>query len=77
MMRYLFVLSYSDPSRFDTVQERLAGKEGVEVIFDRRFRERRRRDDPTTTERRCGDRRRRHDVAETLDTLGWALVRRP
>ena len=75
MTRYLFVLSYSDPSRFDAVHERLAGKDGVEVVLDRRFRERRRRDDAAITERRRNDRR-RHDIQGALDDLGWALVRR-
>lgn len=75
MVRYLFVLSYNDPGRFDMVQGRLAGKDGVEVVLDRRYRERRRRDTPTGAERRRIDRR-RHSVGETLDLLGWALVRR-
>lgn len=76
MTRYLFVLSYSDPSRFDMVHGRLAGTPGVEVIFDRRYRERRRRDEPVMTEQRRLADRRRHDIATTLDNLGWALVRR-
>ncbi len=75
MPRYLFVMSYSDPSRFDFVQRRLDGKNHVEVIFDRRFRERRRRDDPALTDRRQADRR-RHDISGPLDNLGWALVSR-
>ncbi len=74
-MRYLFVFSYDDTSRFDAAQERLAGKDGVEVVLDRRFRERRRRDDTAITERRREDRR-RHDIQGTLDDLGWAVVRR-
>lgn len=75
MARYLFVLSYNDPARFDMVQERLAGKDDVEVVLDRRFRERRRRDSPAATEQRRVTRR-RHDIEATLDNLGWALVRR-
>lgn len=75
MTRYLFVLSYSDPRLFDMVQGRLAGTPGVEVVLDRRYRERRRRDEPVGTEQRLVDRR-RHDIASTLDNLGWALVRR-
>ena len=75
MARYLFVLSYSDPARFDVVQERLAGKDDVEVVLDRRFRERRRRDSPAATEQRRVTRR-QHDIEATLDNLGWALVRR-
>jgi len=75
MNRYLFIVSYRDPSRFDLVQERLAGKDGVEVVLDRRFRERRRRDDAIAPERRRTDRR-QHDIEGTLENLGWAFVRR-
>ena len=46
------------------------------VILDRRFRERRRRDEPAGTERRRTDRR-EQDVDVTLEQLGWALVVRP
>ncbi|MGH7391745.1 MAG: hypothetical protein ACREM3_20160 [Candidatus Rokuibacteriota bacterium] len=75
MTRYLFVLSYSDPARFEMVQGRLAGKDDVEVVLDRRYRDRRRRDAPAATEQRRSDRR-QHDIGTTLDHLGWALVRR-
>jgi len=75
MRRYLFIFSWRKPARFETVHERLAGKDGVEVILDRRFRERRRDDDVPAVERRQRDRRRAH-ADGILDDLGWIVVRR-
>jgi len=76
MARYLFIMSWQNAARFEMVQERVASMDGVMVILDRRFRERRRRDEPVGTERRRTDRR-EQDVDVTLEQLGWALVVRP
>jgi len=76
MARYLFIMSWQNAARFEMVQERVASMDGVMVILDRRFRERRRRDEPAGTERRRTDRR-EQDVDVTLEQLGWALVVRP
>ena len=76
MARYLFIISWSNPSRYEMVQQRVAGMNDVEVILDRRFRERRRRDQSPGIERRRTDRR-EHDVDVPLDQLGWAMVVRP
>jgi len=73
MARYLFIISWSNPSRYEMVQQRVAGMNDVEVILDRRFRERRRRDHTPGVERRRTDRR-EHDVDVPLDQLGWAMV---
>lgn len=75
MTRYLFVVSYNDPARFDLVQHRLEGMEHVEVVYDRRYRERRRDEVSPLTERRRMDRR-QHNVDATLDNLGWVMLRR-
>jgi len=69
-------MSWQNAARFEMVQERVASMDGVMVILDRRFRERRRRDEPVGTERRRTDRR-EQDVDVTLEQLGWALVVRP
>jgi len=76
MTRYLFVISSNNLSRYEMVQQRVAGMHDVEVILDRRYRERRRRDVAPGIERRRTDRR-EHDVDVPLDQLGWALVVRP
>ena len=75
MTRYLFVFSWSNPALIESAQARLTGLEHVEVVHDRRFRERRRRDDHASNERRERDRRQLH-ADESLETLGWILVRR-
>lgn len=49
--------------------------ETMEVVLDRRSRERRRADYRGATERRRGDRRQR-DITPDLQASGWALVRR-
>jgi len=73
MARYLFIMSWQNAARYETIQERVAGMDGVKVILDRRFRERRRRDEPAALERRRTERR-EQDVDATLEQLGWALV---
>jgi len=76
MARYLFIMSWQNAARFEMVQERVAGMDGVTVILDRRFRERRRCDEPAGIDRRRNERR-EQDVDVTLEQLGWALVVRP
>ena len=60
----------------DRLRRLFEGRHDVEVILDRRYRERRRRDEAPGIERRRTDRR-EHDVEVPLDQLGWALVVRP
>jgi len=76
MARYLFIMSWQNAARYEMIQERVAGMDGVKVILDRRFRERRRHDEPASIERRRTERR-EQDVDATLEQLGWALVVRP
>ena len=76
MARYLFIISWENAARYEMVQERVAGMDEVKVILDRRFRERRRREELPGTDRRRIDRR-EHDVDVPLEQLGWALVVRP
>ena len=73
MARYLFIIAWENAARYEMVQERVAGMNDVKVILDRRFRERRRRDEAAGIERRRTDRR-EHDVDIPLEQLGWALV---
>lgn len=72
-MSYLFIVACNNIAGYDLVQCRLAGKDGVEVTLDRRFRDRRRRDVATPTDRRQGERR-RPDGDASLRELGWMLI---
>jgi len=72
---FLFVIARHDRERLDLVR-RLFGREPkVEVVVDRRSRERRGRRAPEPIERRHQDRR-QHDVSRDLRAVGWAYVRR-
>ena len=70
----LVIVSRDAPGRLAYLKH-LYESETVEVILDRRERERRRHRQLTVNERRWVTRRRR-DVTEELDTFGWSLVRR-
>ncbi len=72
--RLLVIVSRAAPGRF-TYLKHLYASETVEVIVDRRVRERRQRHQLTVSERRWQGRRRR-EVTEELDSFGWTLVRR-
>lgn len=72
--RLLVIVSRDAPGRFAYLKH-LYGSETVEVIVDRRVRERRRRHQLAVNERRWQSRRRR-PVTEELDNFGWTLVRR-
>ena len=74
MGRLLVIVSRDAPGRFAYLKH-LYGSETVEVIVDRRVRERRRRPHFAVNERRWESRRRR-DVTEELSNFGWTLVRR-
>jgi hypothetical protein len=74
MGRLLVIVSRAAPGRFAYLKH-LYGNETVEVIVDRRERERRRRYQLVVNERRWQGRRRRN-LSEELDNFGWTLVRR-
>ena len=72
--RLLVIVSRAAPGRFAYLKH-LYGNETVEVIVDRRVRDRRRRYQLVVNERRWQSRRRR-DLTEEMDNFGWTLVRR-
>lgn len=49
----------------------------IEVLRDRRFKERRRTEAKPSVERRQGPDRRRRDVSHALAVPGWAMVKQP
>jgi hypothetical protein len=71
--RLLVIVARDAPGRFAYLKH-LYGSETVEVIVDRRVRERRRRPQLAVSERRWQSRRRR-DLSEELKSFGWTLVR--
>lgn len=74
--RILFVVSRDHSDRFDSLTHAFGGDTEVQVIFDRRRTERRRRDEPPMTERRQRDRR-SAARAWALRAMGWVRVSLP
>jgi len=72
---FLFVIAQHDRERLDFVRRLFGRGPEVEVVLDRRDRERRGRPAPESIERRHQDRR-QHDVSGDLRAVGWAYVRR-
>lgn len=72
MANLLLIVSRTEPERYAYLKH-ILGSETVDVTLDRRVEERRRLQTPVVAERRRGERRRR-DVTEDLQTLGWAVV---
>lgn len=79
MPRYLLIVSRRESRLLNYLRESLALDTEVEIVVDRRQRQRRTaqadRSSRTTGERRQADRRRRPDIDERVATLGAALVR--
>jgi hypothetical protein len=72
---FLFVIAQHERERVDFVRYHFGGEPEVEVILDRRGRERRDRRAAVPIERRHQDRR-QYDVSQDLRAVGWAYVRR-
>ena len=75
-IRFLIVVSRSDPARYEELTRVFFRAENTEVIFDRRRGDRRSLRMRIPIERRRADRRQR-PTAEDLRTTGWALLRLP
>jgi len=71
--RLLLIVAREAPARL-TYFESVYGNDTVEVIVDRRVGQRRRRRELVANEWRRVERRRR-DVTEDLQSVGWTLVR--
>ncbi len=73
--RLIFVVSRRDVERYDYLKRTFREEAKVDVVLDRRRRERRWREaDRLPDDRRRGDRR-KNDNSENLKSLGWALIR--
>jgi hypothetical protein len=71
----LFIVARDQPALYQTLLTEFGAERDIEVLYDRRFRERRRQQVMWPEERRRGDRRNRPDVDSQLQSLGWVLVR--
>jgi len=77
MRRYLFVVSRNQPELCAHLAREFSEEEGVEVVLDRRQRDRRaQRAAELAAERRRQSERRLHPpITQTLESLNFALVR--
>ena len=77
-MNHLFIVSRQQPDLYRYLAREFSTEADVEVILDRRYGERRARDDRPAKpqgERRRSHRRNHADLAGQLNTLGYAFVR--
>jgi hypothetical protein len=77
MPRYLFVVSRGHPEMYVQLLERFAGDKNVEVIMDRRMRERRRQRAAGLPQRDRADRRHHPEVDAELQRRSHAIVTLP
>jgi hypothetical protein len=71
----LLVIARNYPGSYGFARHNIADPfDQLHVVFDRRREERRRHKQPVEVERRRQERRQR-DIAESLRTVGWALLR--
>ena len=72
--RLLVIVSRAAPGRF-TYLKHLYGNETVEMIVDRRIRDRRQRYQLVVNEQHWQSRQRR-DLTEEMNNFGWTLIKR-
>jgi len=71
--RHLLVIARREPLTYETMKQSFAGHADIEVIVDRRRRERRWQTIPIEVNRRAGERR-ATDIDALLAQLGWVIV---
>jgi len=72
--RYLVVVARAATELYASLKRTFEDSNGIEVIRDRRFGERRRRDDAVSLDRRRGDRRARPSVEGQVRWCEWSRV---
>jgi hypothetical protein len=77
MGRTLFIVSRQHPDLYAYLRERFAADTAVEVILDRRVRQRRQQDARPELERRRAERRTRPEVEVELTTRSHAIITIP
>jgi len=71
---YLVVVARSATELYTSLKKTFADSDSIEVIRDRRFSERRQRDDPVRLDRRLGDRRSYHHVEGQVRWCEWSRL---
>ena len=75
MAGILMIVARDRPDLYDRLRQEFNGDRAVSVVLDRRFGERRRDSvEATAAEQRSAERRRR-DIEDGLQRLGWATAR--
>lgn len=78
MPREIFIVARDRPDLYRYLSQTFADAENVQVIWDRRDRDRRRAGESRPgPERRHGDRRTRATVEQELRTVGYAFITIP
>jgi hypothetical protein len=75
---HLFIVSRLQPDLYRYLAREFSAESDVQVILDRRYRDRRtlaHQPSGSNHERRASDRRQRREVVGQLNTLGYAFVR--
>ena len=72
--RHLLVVARDHVRLYEHLRRTLAGNQSVQVLLDRRRRERRQGKGQVAVDRRRADRRARANIDEQLRTIGWSLV---
>jgi hypothetical protein len=73
-IRRVVIVVRGDIGLFNYIKGRCSGREGVEVVVDRRRYEQRRRSQRRLPERRRAERRRRFPADLMLRSVGWVEV---
>jgi hypothetical protein len=71
--RHLFIIARRVPRMYESLKQSFAGRADIDVILDRRRRERRWQAIPIDVDRRARERR-AMDIAALLRQLGWVVV---
>ena len=74
MARHLLVVARDHIRLYEHLRRTLAGNQSVQVLLDRRGRERRQGKGQPAVDRRRADRRAHANIDEQLRTIGWSLV---
>jgi RNA polymerase subunit RPABC4/transcription elongation factor Spt4 len=72
--RHLLIVARDRILLYEQLRRAFAGNQSVQVLLDRRHRERRQGKGQPATERRRGDRRARRGIDAQLRAIGWSLV---
>lgn len=72
--RYLIIVARDRQELYTYLTKKFAGDSGVDVIVERRVRERRRESGDPPLNRRRSDRRMRPDLTDEFRTFGFAIV---